>query len=379
MSLGVDGQYYLSISLDGNSDFIDKEDLDELTIFEYTGNVLPQFELNFISADESIFSRLNEGNSLDVRIGKTSSEAIEVILYPSTMKTAKDGATRRVYEIKGFCSSISYITNHNIKVSDKKSGIEVAIEVAKENSFETTGSIAKSKDKQNWVQYSISDKKFLNDTIMHSDLGTSFPVFAITADRKFIIKDIQKELKKKAKNPDWRFTKDALSPNDINYDADVIIESKAGFINSWIGYGKTLTEINSETGIVNNITEEPEIIMSLSNKLDKSIDVKDRFGGSRNISDNVHINYWKSYNHNLQGLANLSKIDNTLSFTDAFHRVVPADIVSFREESNSNEQMSGEEQSGTYIVSGVILSCQLSRIVTTVIMNREAFNNVRTK
>lgn len=374
MSIGIDGQFYLSVNLGGNSDFIQVEDLIELSIYEYAGNILPTFELSFRSYDESIFKFLNEGNSISIQIGRTSGESEDVKLFPSSLDTAKDGANARIYKVSGFAASTDYITNHNTQITSMKSAIEVAIATASNSFPKVVSNITKSKDKQKWIQPSISDKQFLNDVILRSDLGSSFPVFAITSTGSFIINDLEKLLEAKF---NWKLTKDKNKDNDIVYDSDVTIESQAGFINNWIGYGKELNVIDSVSGDDIKVFEDPKVIMSMSNTLDKSQTIKKRFGGSRFISDNVSSTYWSAYNHNLQSLANLSKIDNTLSFTDEYYPVKVLDIVMFNEESNSNDKMSGEEQSGLYIISGVIRTFQAKRMSTVLILNREAFNNVR--
>lgn len=372
--LGVDGQYILTISLNGNSEFLEPEDLEELTIYEYAGNILPTFELNFRSNDPRIFRYLNEGNSFSIQVGRSLNDSVDISLYPSTLKTAKDGPDARYYEIKGFAASIGYITNHNLQITAAQSGIATALQIANNNFSSVEGGLTTSNDSMKWIQPNITDKKFMNQLLLHSDLGSSFPIYAITADNRFILKDAQRAIQA---NTDWRFTKTQRSRNDIVYDSDVTIDSKAGFINNWIGYGKELKVINSVSGEVESVFEEPDVIMSMSNQLDKDQSIQQRFGGTKHINDNVHVNYWESYNHNLQSLANLSKIDNTLSFTDMYFPVSPLDLVFFSEESQENDLQTGEEQSGYYLVSGVVRTFQMKRISTVVIMNREAFNNVR--
>ena len=374
MSIGVDGQFFLSFSLSGNSDFLEVEDLIELTIYEYAGNILPTFEFEFRSLDEDIFKLLNEGNSIDVQVGRSSQDSEDVQLFPSTLNTTKDGPDARYYKVTGFASSISYITNHNLQITAEKSAVEVAIEVGGNNFSKVISNIKKSNDKQKWIQPNISDKQFLNDVIMRADLGTSFPVFAITSDNSFIINDLEKSVLDGFK---WRLTKNPISEKDISYDSDASLESQAGFINNWIGYGKELKVINSVSGETDLVFEEPKVIMAMAKELDKSSEISKRFGGSRYISDNVSETYWSAFNHNLQSLANLSKIDNTLSFTDEYFPVKPLDVVMFNEESNTNSTVSGEEQSGLYIVSGVVKTFQSKRMSTGLIMNREAFNQVK--
>lgn len=372
--LNVDGQFILTVNIDGNTTFLEAEDLSELTIYEYAGNILPTFDFNFRSNDPTILQKLNEGNSISIQTGKTLSDSIDISLYPSTLKTSKDGPDARYYEVKGFAASIGYITNHNLQITSAKSGLEVALELAAANFATVESNITKSLDSQKWIQHNITDKLFMNDVILHSDLSDSFPVYGITADNRFILKDLLKAIDGKH---DWRFTKSPVKDNDIPYDSDVTIDSKSGFINNWIGYGKEVKVNNNITGAVDSVFEDPKIIMSMSKELDKSKEIIKRYGGTKAINDNVHEKYWSSYNHNLQSLANLSKIDNTLSFTDLFVPVKPLDVAMFTEESVTSDTQAGEEQSGFYIVSGVIRTYQMKRTSTVVILNREAFNNVR--
>lgn len=375
MALSVDGQFHISFNLGGNTDFVKREDLIEFTVYEYAGNVMPTFELSFISGDDGILRKLNEGNTIEAQSGKVKEDVKGVTLFTSSLETTKAGTDRRIYKISGFAVKTDYIINHNLQITDEKSAIEIVVETALRNFEKVESNITKSDDKQNWIQHNISDRQFLNDVIMRADLGTSFPVTAITSDGTFIIHDLEKLIE--TDKPDWRLTKNRTSKDDIIYDTDVSIESQAGFINNWIGYGKELKVINTIDGEVESVFEDPKIIMSMSNELDKSKTIEKRYGGSRSISDNVSSTYWSAFNHNLQSLANLSKIDNTVSFTNIYKPVRPLDIVNFSEESNKNDAASSEHSSGKYIVSGVVRTYQNNMTSTTLILNREAFNKVK--
>ena len=140
----------------------------------------------------------------------------------------------------GFASKINYITDHGLQITDKKSGIEVAIEIASKH-FKVDSNITKSKDKMNWCQHSITDKAFINNCLMHSNLGKSFVACAITADGEFIIRDIVKYIKSLNGKYDWKFTTEAEDDdNVIVIDGNPEVSSDSGFINNWLGYKRII-------------------------------------------------------------------------------------------------------------------------------------------
>lgn len=377
MTIGVEDQYILSLTIGDNSDFLDADDLEEFTVVETAGNSLPEYILNFKAKDESIMKRLNEGNLIKAQFGRTKNDLKDINLSTSKIRSVKEGEEERFYETKGFAADINYITDHNTQITEEKSGVEVALEIANNNFTNVVSNIFKSSDKQRWIQYSISDKSFMNTCLLHSDLGSSFPLYAITADGTFILKDIVKDMVRTGLPYDWKFSRIALDPTDIVYDPDCSLSSKAGFINNWMGYGKEILGLNTETGVISSIIENPETILALSSSVDKNQSIGDRFAGTKIINENVHENYWAAHNHNLLSLANLSKVEIALSFFDEYRDVKPLDLVMFTDQATDFTLSAGEYQSGLYYVSAVIRTVQGRRMVTTVLLNREALNQVR--
>ena len=132
MPFGIEGQYKLDLNINGNNQFLEQDDFEELTVVEKCGNVLPTFELKFKTRDESILARLNQGQFIQAQLGKDNfNEDIE--LRATELGTFKEGEDQRYFAIKGLASKVDYITNHNYLLSDKKSAIEVATEVLQNN------------------------------------------------------------------------------------------------------------------------------------------------------------------------------------------------------------------------------------------------------
>lgn len=376
--IGISGQYLISVSVGDIEDFLDENGLIEFTVISEAGNSLPTYILNFITDNEAVLSKLNEGQIIKAKLGKDLDSLKDIVLTTSTFSSANEGSTERYYETKGFAGNIAYVTNHIQQITDKKSGIEVAIETASKY-FKVVSNITKSKDKQSWIQPSTSDKAFTNECLMHASLPDSFPVCAITADGRFILKDIKKEIDAKSapKSYDWKFTREANGANEIMFDSDPVLDSKAGFMNNWLGYGRTTLAYNAQTGVIESIFEEPKTYLALTKEIDKSNAIGSRYNGTRILSGNTHEAYWSVYNHNLQGLATLSRLEMALSFSDDFYDVQPLDIVMMTETSTISDDQASEYHSGLYIVSKVVTSIQARRLTTTVFLNRESINQIK--
>lgn len=379
MAIGVKGQFFLRFKVGSNDDFLSKDDLIAFTVFENSGNQLPTFEWIFKSRDESVLKSLNEGNIVQAQYGKDRDNLLDVELSISSVSPTKDNADFVQIACNGYASRINYITEHSLSVTPEQSAVEASLAKAQESGFNVVSNIQNSSDSQKWIQHNISNKAFVNDCYMRADLGDSSCAVAITADGKFILKDLQKEFDdvSNGNNYAFKFTKNPEKENDIPYDSDSEFESQSGFINNWIGYGREIKLINNESGEVSNIFEEPQVTLALSNVLDKLANIGPRYGGVKFQSESVHEKFNESYNHNLIYLANLSKISNIVSVTDAFFSIKPLDVVMFVEEGTKGVKQSSDLKSGLYIASGVVRSFQSERVNTLVTLNREVLNETK--
>ena len=319
------------------------------------GNVLPTFVFSFRSREERLLSKLNEGQLVKVRSGIDPLEVKEVTLSISKLKTTKEGEEYINYECSGFASNIKYITNPRTGISGNVSGIERASELIS-NYFKLSSNITKSRDKQNWISYGISDKLAVNKCLLHCNLPNSFPVYAITGDGRFILRDFKKYAASAAQTPVWNLTRNANGPKDIIFDSDPILESKSGFMNNWLGYGRKLLSNNVEKGIIQEILEGSSITLAMSKEIEKSKGIATRFAGTEMLSDNVDPNYWNSYYRNLQGLANLSRIELAVSYSNQFFNVQPLDLFMFNETALDSETRYADYHSGLYVLSNLVTS-----------------------
>ncbi len=367
--IGLVGQYIFKFSVGGLTDFLSEEELISFTLIEKAGNVLPEFELSFVTSNEEIFSHLHEGNTLSVSFGKTKDDMVTAILRPANMDCTRRGQNQRIVTVQGLYNALGYLSSSRLFISDKKSGVEVMNDIVSKY-FTPQFNVEKSKDTQRWVSPNRSDKKYVNELWMHSDFGESFPAVGITSDGVFILKDIMKDLKTPY---DWRLVTSAKDDKDLLYHGDPMISVKTGFVNSFVGYGREKVVYNLETGDESAVLERAIPTVAITEHLSKSSDVEKKFAGTGMINDNVHSNYWISYQRNFSQLASFANVTATFVSYGEFSKVRVLDKVMYKDEQGRS---SAEFNSGLYYVSKVARSISGRQFSTTIALSRESFNKV---
>jgi len=376
--IGIEDQYVISFSIGGKTDFIAQNELANFALIEDAGNSLPTFQLSFVTPDESILDYLHEGNDLNVSFGRNQEELYNSVLTATHVESQRIGENRRQITIAGIYSTLAYLGNSNLLLSDKKSGIEVLIDVASKY-FKVESNITKSADKQTWVQPNISDRTFINKLWLHSDLGDSFPAIGITSSGKFIVKDVKKSLNESYV---WRFTTIPSDPSkDILYDPDPIFSFDTGLINNWVGYTREKLVYDVESGKTSFVKEIADQTLSNNTSLVKRAGIEKRFAAIGITNDNVHDNYWICYQKNLTSLASFGGMKVTLSFSGQFYPVSVLDRVTYLEDSispsTSGIPSSAQYHSGEYLVSKVSRSISDGTLTTLVQLVREAPNSFK--
>lgn len=371
--IGVEGQYVFKFKLGDRDDFIQEEELIRFTIIEEVGNVLPTFELAFSTLDEDILAELNEGNDIEVSFGKEPTDMIDVRLIVTRMDPVRSGDQKRIFAVVGMMSAVAYLNNDKIFISDKKSGVEVVKEIASQH-FDTgsTFNVGKSQDIQHWVQANISNRAFINQCWIHSDIPNSFIACGISTDNKFILKDIKKDLSQPFR---WRFISEIEKDNDISYDGDFGIDMNGGFINNWLGYKREKLIYNLEDGTEEFISEELKPVVALAKELTRRADVEKRAATAGIKNENVHPNFWQAHLRNLSNLAVFGSVKLVVSFHNRFEKIRILDQVMFKEDSLSNvKTASSSYLSGIYYVSKVARTVEHRQFVTTCEILRESLN-----
>lgn len=371
--IGIAGQYLMSFDLDDNRDFILRDYLNEFTIIEDSGNVLPTFELEFITLDEDILPKLNETKQLKLSFGVDQENLFDVPLQIFKMIYVENGREGYIVSISGIYDKSEYIIDPSVFISEKKSGIEVASDTILKN-FKLESNVDKSGDIQNWIQFNTSDQRFVMDTILHSNIKDSFPLMAITIDGIFRLKDVKEDLNRSGDKYDYRLTMNPKKPNDIRYDNNPRLTSNTGFINNIAGYGREVLEQNQDSGVNTTFIEESEPIMALTKNLARKDNV--RFAGTKVINENVHANYWKSYQNNITNIISLGNISVIITIDDYFYPIHPLDLIMLNAPSKKSTN-SSEYVSGLYYVSKVSRTWSNNKFTTSLLICREAVNQVK--
>ena len=374
MSIGVEGSYLFQFSLDGKRDFIEESELVSFQLVEEAGNVLPTFALAFKTRDAGIYRSLNENKTFEVAFGRDTSGLTAASLAVVNFDDQPAGDNYRLITVTGLYAALPYLSSSKLFVSPLQSGIECVRSIASRY-FTVQGNATKSLDSQRWVQPNHSDRAFINDVYMHSDLGNSFPAIGISSDGRFIVKDVKAELRNDYK---WRFITQGRESRDIVYDADPYVRVINGFMNSWVGYGREKLVYGLEGATETSIIERPEPVMAMTSKLARRPDVDRRFDSVGITSDNVHPNFWKSYQHNLAALASMLSVSVTFSFHNQYKPVRVLDPVHYADvEANSTFRQANEALTGAYLVKKVSRNLANRQFVTMVELGRESVNQVR--
>lgn len=381
MSIGVRGQYLFKFGTTDINDFLKEEDLVSFTLIEESGNILPVFELIFNTLDVNVLKRLNEGNIISIGCSLNQQDRSKDILVTANYRItkarfSKAGKAKYRIGLVGIYDALSYTAVGRLRILKKKNSVEAIKEIVTPI-FGTRSldfNVDSAKDVQNWIQYSITDKSFVNNIWMHSNINTNtFMAIGISSDGKFILKDMRQ-----AANPtgdEFRFVISRKTDKDIKYEGDYFVESNAGFLNHWMGYGRQKHVFNQELGIESDILEQPEVLLTMTGNLPRSADIEKRIGEPVSIGENVHANYWKSYAKNIQSLATFSNITLTLTFNNLFPPLRVLDLVGFSDVEINEQLTSAESHAGKYFISKIARTISERQLVTTVQLSRESISS----
>ena len=370
---GVEGQYIVKFDIGDQKDFLKEDDFATCTVIEEAGNKLPSFELAFNSDSSALLSKVNEGNIINMSLGKTPENMVDIPLRVLSRNTPKQGDSKQAVLLAGLRDNLDYASGGTINITDKMSGVEAIKETVSKH-FTPKFNIDKSQDSQNWVQPNVSDMKFIRDTWLHSYVNKSFIAVGITTGGEFILKDIRKEIHNE---PLWNFVVERSDDaRDIVYDRDYAPNVKTGFLNKIIGYGKSrhLKDLDSGAASVANPTAEP--LITLSSALDRASSVAGSTPAHGLLNGNVHSKYWDAYHLNVSYLALFNTSSIVLSFQNEMKDIKVLDLALF-EDFEIDSPMKSEQVSGLYFVTKVARTISSRKIITVVELNREVSGAMR--
>ena len=373
MELYVKGGYYLNIVVAGQSDFLFAEDdLISLVISEEAGNVLPSFLFRFKLAkeNEKLLKYLNEGNTVDIRMGKTPDKTVDSKFVITRVNLQRAGTNLWDVTVTGLYDALSYVAESRVWSSDEVSGVE-CLKTVSDRHFTSKFEVDTSSDKQYWIQPNVTDRKFVTDVWLHSYRPNSFLGMGITSFGEFIVKDMLKDTNNK-----WKF---GNNPEDewIKYSSDYMLDVRSGLMNFWAGLDRSRVVWDSDEGEYPESEEEFKTSLALSKTFDRKSGVGNRSLEFRPLNENVDPYYWDAYRRNVTSLALFSAVNLTLQYSDKFELMRVLDRAYFYDDQAFPDSPEIVYHSGYYFISKITRAIDYKNLVTTVVLNREALSEIK--
>jgi len=375
--IGVEGNYLYKFDIDDRQDFIKSEDLIEFIHVAECGNALPTFSLEFYTQDQQILPYFNEGNVFKVSYGKWNTNLVDVPLrcvgHPKIEKRGNN--SYRIF-VQGFYDALDYFKASTPYMSSRISGTDVIKGQAKLYFPKVDLNYSTTNDAMVWIRPSTSNKRFISDTWFHLHMPNSFPCVAITSEGIFRLYDMRKKLRgARGNRQDWTLTPDVQKDNDIPYTQSYVIDHEKSFlINQWLGYDRQKLIYDLETGGDSTITESIEPLLTLSDTMNRYAQEEARREVVGVSNSNIHPNYHRACQRNLQHLLTFSSLSLRVAVDDLFYPIEPLDLVLLQDPDIKALGASDEFVSGFFFVSRVCKYIQSYQYSTTINLVREALN-----
>lgn len=334
---GIESQWVMEI----NGGAIKNDEVMYLRINDEAGLTLPTLELSLNLKDESKVKEYTQrGFELEIGIGK------ETINYTATFQVFKKitaegltGSNYWILKIWGVLGKLEYLDKQRTETytttDDPKKSNEVWSEVTGRYGFNPD--TLDFKDKMLWLQYNITDRKFLDELVWHGFYNNNDPCLScIRRDSKAVYKPVS-ELTKAPKGiisntdtGDYRSNSFEISQND-------------GFFSIW-GCGERSTPMHTleegsddQTDILkteSSVLVTPQILTSGIREESK------RFTESQFINDNVHSNWWRAYEQNRILKSSLNTIQIEFDFME-YYDLYPLDYfeILWKKQHSDSEEM----------------------------------------
>ena len=379
--IGTIGQWKAQFKIGNFDDFLSKQDFVSFVLVEEAGNILPTFDLQFyvyknLAEVAHIFSYLNQGNTLEVSLGRDDPTLFNIRLKITHTTITRSGEERYYVKVTGILDAFPYLSSCNMRAI-QGTGIEALSEVVNDT-FDPDFNVNASQDAAMiWLQPNIPDKQFVDELWMHSYMPGSFLMTAITCDGKFRLRDMQ--TLKSSGGVTWNLINGSApdqSRNEVSYDGNYSVETETGLSNIWVGYGrqKDVLDLNAGQEAISQQTTSP--LLANTKTIDRSADVTNRIDAFGVINDNVHPNYWDAYWQNLRNLIIFSTVRIQLTLLNVYNPVRVLDLVYLTEIQGFDNQGALFVQ-GYYVVSKVAINIIADYFSTVIQLNREALNELK--
>jgi hypothetical protein len=410
--ISVKGQYQLELGFKTGGEFhpFAESELVSLNIHQMAGGRPPAFSLTFVTSDDTVAGKVNEGNPITIKEGIDDNNTSTSTFLPLKPTIQKQAEHKLRITCEGTLNVPDYLHTARVKLYGAAGGIKVARQVLAAHFDIHPDSVADSDDLMNYAQPNITDQMFVRDLTRHAWIrqGAGWNIPAITAESLkggskpvFRLFDMDQQIQTHKPDPIWRFTNDepgylaarakatknkTQAPTNaaakagkrgipINFNEDWIVVGDTGLMNQIYGYDRSNLDYNMEsTGVdtqqpilgKNRLTQNPNFIRTAGNA--QGVISAGRHGY---FGHNTHRQFMLAKHTNMANRALFSSFMLNVSFRDAFYPINLLDIVSIVIGSVSDRTKPNVHLSGAYIVSAVNRSYENKTLMTTVTLVRE--------
>lgn len=356
-------QFYSKVRINGQ--LIANNNIDSLTIREWTLGFLPKLELTIYDAGALLESvNLRENDEIDVTLAKhfEVENQLNMVFLLNDYSVSVIGDNRMFQiNISGFLK-VEDMFIEKTRSFNSSTSVDILRRIASESElgFRNPRNII-SADKMNWIQSSKSNYEFIKHVLKRSNVYNDVLFFYADHKNEFVVTSLNKEIDKKEEriakfNVSETETKTDPRDNTVYYNAYDIL-NKNGYVNKTIGYGSSVDYYNTK--------ENKCIKYDRFKKMGEMSFVDDKYKGNTvygvqgGIYNNLNLygeKYYESFIRNSFLIKNFFAFsvviqinsEENINLFDKINLVMPSNIT---EEFN-------EIYSGSYLVGGIIHNIQ---------------------
>lgn len=371
--IGIDGQFLLDIkSEELNKDLSYFGKLHSFVAIEECGLLLPVFNICFSLKDLKNLSYFHEGSIIKAAFGKNKKDLKYINLHVIECSILDSSTEEKVIKLVATLFKPTYSKNTKIKIYKNKCSLDVMKSILNEY-FQVKTNLDLTSDRQNWIQYGISDKAFVEYLWYNSYLDNGFLALGCSAiDNMYVIKDIVKEFTKL--EYDYRFANGKKDSKDVVISKVRSSKGNFGFYNTWAANDFDSLNYNLSTDTFSSKSYTINTLLSTSNKNPRNSLVEKNVS---KITLFANDKYSKSKKYNIFALANYSKYNVEIELIDELYPIKLLDKIYL--DLNKEIETNSEFFSGNYLVTSVVRSIANNTCITKVILTRESPGNLRGK
>lgn len=371
MIFGVKGQWKCLVKI--NDLELEPESIQNLTIIEEAGNILPVIELQLSVISNTLFEAINNASVLRIMLTKDDEKEdlfSEFFIMKNHNLPATPGA--HVINIKGILNVQSYWLNQEI-ISYDDSAVNAIAACLQENGM-TPEIKHPSADRQKWIRYNQTAQRFISETLKHTygDDNSAYSI-GIGHDKRVVIADLTKVLQEVPKENLMSFS--TKSEGAKVYNLIQPIRNNFGFYDTLTKAGRSILNFDQIRGTYKSYVYNPDKITTSDMP---SLDKFNRVSAFDHMNDNTHDNYYLA---TLTQSGNLAKLSNFATYVEFGNQYIDVRLLDgytvIFPPDNTSSSLASEVYSGKWVVTKIIRFIQSNKLLSTVEVSREGINTLK--